>query len=379
MDDVLEFTKSLVGMDTVSNRSTRSIADFLSNVLEDSGFVIEQQVYRNAGVEKVNVVARKGGTEPKLALSGHLDTVPFDEGDWLTDPLELTERDGRFYGMGVCDMKGFLAVVMCAGMRIAVADLRYPFALVFTSDEEIGCVGAKQLIRKKERLAEMIIIGEPTEFKPVFLHKGYIFLQVILRGRRGHSSRPAEGENVIERALPTVIHRLTEFKQAMERARDERLNPPYPTLNVGKVDTGPGSSKNIIADYCAIDIDIRPIPGQDIEEIMRSLQQHVAPTGVINGIKVAVRFARAPTPPFLIDPGTPLVQEAVRMTEQFAVSTSFNTEAGVFSNKDTQVVVCGLGSIKQAHRPNEFLDARYLQDTMVDHYEALIRRLCGKQ
>lgn len=379
MEDVLELIRSLVGMNTVSNQSTRSIADFLSNILEDSGFAIEQQVYRNAGVEKVNVVARKSGAEPKLALSGHLDTVPFDESDWLTDPLKLTERDGRFYGMGVCDMKGFLAVAMCAGMRIAADDLRYPFALVFTSDEEIGCVGAKQLIRKKERLAEMIIIGEPTEFKPVFLHKGYIFLQVILRGRRGHSSRPAEGANVIERALPTVIHRLTEFKQAMERIRDERLDPPYPTLNVGKVDSGQGSSKNIIADYCAIDIDIRPIPGQDIGEVVRSLQQHVAPTGVINDINVGVRFARAPTPPFLIDPGAPIVRETVAMTEQSAVSTSFNTEAGVFSSRNTQVVVCGLGSIQQAHRPNEFLDARYLQDTMVDHYEALIRRLCGKQ
>ena len=165
----------------------------------------------------------------------------------------------------------------------------------------------------------------------------------------------------------------------MESIRDERLDPPYQTLNVGKVDTGSGSSKNIIADYCAIDIDIRPVPGQDIGEIVRALQQHVAPTGVINDINVAVRLARAPTPPFLIDPGASIVQETIAMTKQSPMSTSFNTEAGVFSSKNTQVVVCGLGSIEQAHRPNEFLDARYLQDTMVNHYEALIRRLCGKQ
>lgn len=377
--NVIELTRSLVSMNTVSNVSTRGIADFVSNILDPSGFKIEQQVYRTDGVEKVNVIARKGGDEPKFALSGHLDTVPFDENEWSSDPLKLTERNGRFYGMGVCDMKGFLAVAMLAGMRIPVSELHHPFALIFTSDEEVGCIGAKRLEKKVRQIAEMIVIGEPTEFKPVFLHKGYIFLRIVLRGNRGHSSRPAEGRNVIERALPVVIQRLMEFKAAMECVRDDRLDPPYPTLNIGRVDTGRGAAKNIIPDYCQIDLDIRPVPNQDVEEIIGSLQKHVAPGGIIDGIAVKIYIARAPTPAFLTDPCAAIVQEVAAMTECSPVSTSFNTEAGVFGRNGGQVVVCGIGSIKQAHRPKEFLDAVYLQDAIMENYAALIRKLCGRR
>jgi acetylornithine deacetylase len=375
---VIELTSELIRRPSVSHLPTGELADFVSNCLGSAGFKVEQQVYMNRSVRKVNIVARKGGDEPKLALSGHLDTVPYKENEWLSDPLALTERNGRFYGMGVCDMKGFIAVAMIAAMRIRSGDLRHPFALVFTSDEEVGCVGARRLTEANGKIADMFVIGEPTELCPVNLHKGYIFMRAILQGVRGHSSEPAKGKNVIERALPVVIQRLMEFKQVLESIRDVRLKPPYPTMNIGKVDTGSGSAKNVIADYCAVDFDIRPVPGQDAAEVIRALQNHVAPDGEVNGIAVKLSPVRPPSLPFFTEPTSTVVRETSVVMGSQPCSTSFNTEGGIFNRSGSQSVICGIGSIQQAHQPNEFVDCRYLQDSVVERYTELILRICGK-
>lgn len=376
---VIELATELIRRPTVSHLPTGELADFVSTFLEPAGFKVEQQQYNVNGVRKVNVIARKGGDETKLALSGHLDTVPYNEKKWLSDPLVLTERNSRFYGMGVCDMKGFLAIAMTAAMRIRPNDLRYPFALVFTSDEEVGCVGARRLVEAKGKIADMFVIGEPTELHPVNLHKGYVFMRAILQGVRGHSSEPAKGRNVIERALPTLIQRLMEFKQALESIHDVRLKPSYPTMNIGKVDTGIGSAKNVIADYCAVDFDIRPVPGQDVAEIIRALQNHVAPDGEVNGISVKLSPVRPSSPPFFTEPTSVVVSETSVVMGSQPCSTSFNTEGGVFNRSGSQSVICGIGSIQQAHQPNEFVDSRYLQDSTVELYVQLILRICGKE
>lgn len=374
---VLQLAAELIRRPSVSNQSTREIADFASNILDANGFQVHQNAYSLKGVEKVNVVAYKGGDTPKLALSGHLDTVPYSEKEWISNPLTLTERGGRFYGMGVCDMKGFLAVAMSAAMQIPVVALKSPVALMFTSDEEVGCIGARRLVAAKGAVAEMIVIGEPTELRPVNLHKGYVFMQAVLRGARGHSSDPAKGRNVVERALPTVIQRLMEFKQALESIRDTRLTPAYPTMNVGRIDTGNGSAKNVIADYCAVDFDIRPIPGQDVKDVIQALQRHVAPEGEINGIAVKLSPVRPPSLPFFTDAESVIAREVSAVMGSQPCSTSFNTEGGVFNRAGSQSVICGIGSIQQAHKPNEFVDCRYLQDSVVERYAELIRRICG--
>lgn len=376
---VVELAGELIRRPSVSHLPTGELADFVSNCLEPAGFKVEQQEYLNNGVRKVNVVARKGGNEPKLALSGHLDTVPYNAKEWRSDPLVLTERNGRFYGMGICDMKGFLAVAMVAAMQIPINALSHPFALMFTSDEEVGCIGARRLTAVKGAVAEMIVIGEPTELCPVYLHKGYVFMRAVLIGKGGHSSDPAKGRNVIERALPVVIQRLMEFKQALESIRDVRLKPPYPTMNIGKVDTGVGSAKNVIADHCEVDFDIRPVPGQDVAEIIKALQNHVAPDGEVNGIAVKLSPVRPPSLPFFTEPASAVVSETSVVMGNQPCSTSFNTEGGIFNRSGSQSVVCGIGSIRQAHQPNEFVDCRYLQDSIVKRYEQLILRICGKE
>lgn len=377
---LFDLTKKLVSFNTVSpTASTRDIADFVSNYLERAGFTIEQYPYVTDGKEKVNVVARKGGSESFLALSGHMDTVPFNEHDWKLsrNPLELREVCGKAYGRGVTDMKSFLAIAMEAGTMVQTSELKKPFALCFTSDEEVGCVGARKLVREqKVRVAEHIVIGEPTEMIPVYLHKGYIYLAVELFGKKGHSSDPNKGKSVIDLALVPVLNRLFTFKRKLESTTDDRFDPPYPTMNIGAIST-PGSSKNIVPSYCKIELDIRPVPGQDPEELFSVLRDYVQ-NGIeeMTGIKVKVWYARKHSPPMETPLDSPLVRAAVEASGREATTASYNTEGGIFNTGGTHCVIWGPGSIREAHKPDEFVEMKYLDERMVDIYAAFIRRMC---
>lgn len=377
--EVLNVLRRLTAMNTVSNRSTREIADYVSEYLGQRGFSIDQHTYVRKDAEKVNVIARKGDGDLKLALSGHMDTVPFDKKDWATDPLQLTKVGDKWYGMGTCDMKGFLALAMVAGSQISASELAHPFGLVFTSDEEVGCIGAKNLIRDRGLIAEMFIIGEPSEFRPFILHKGYMYLVIELRGKRGHSSRPADGVNVVERGVLPILAKIEKFKRHLGEIQDVRLDPPCPTLNVGVITTGDDAQKNIIADYCRIELDIRPVPGQDVHEIKDAFAYYLTDgDGKIDGVTVKVAFGRGPTPPMETPEDARIVREVEKMCGAKASSTSFNTEGGVFNSSGAQSVICGLGSIAQAHRPKEFVHEKYLTNEMVERYVSIIRNMCGK-
>jgi acetylornithine deacetylase len=380
----VELTRRLIAHRSVSDETSRPIADWVSNTLADAGFRIEQHVYRVKGVEKVNVVAVKGGEgRPALAFSGHLDTVSYNEREWSSNPLDLVERDGRFYGRGTCDMKGFIALAMEVGMRMPARELRRPFGLIFTSDEEVGCVGVRRLVERREPLAENIVIGEPTNLVPFILHKGYIYVRIWLRGVGGHSSDPDKGKNVVMLALPHVLARLNELRDALRNVRDDRFAVPFATLNVGVVTTNVDektgkktSEKNIIAKECYIDLDVRPLPGQDVDETVRALREHVARDGSLGGVQIEVHLARAPTPPFETKPASPIVTSVEEIFGNRATSTSFNTEGGVLNKSGCTCVVCGLGSIEQAHQADEFVEASFFKDDVANKYEALVRRFC---
>lgn len=378
--DRIEITRRLIGHNSVSDVSSQPIADFASNVLRDHGFRVEQQVYFVGGVPKVNVVAIKGDNAlPEFAFSGHLDTVPFsDEGEvkWQSDPLKLQERNDRFYGRGTCDMKGFIGIAMHIGMRIPAVDLKRPFAIILTSDEEVGCVGVRKLVNNREPVAKHILIGEPTSLVPFYMHKGYIYGKVFLRGTGGHSSDPGRGQNVLTLAGDSVIARLREMGECLKEIRDDRFEVPFATLNLGTMNTGIGAAKNIIASECCIEFDVRPLPGQDVEEVVQAIRQHVAPHGEINGVKVGVKLARAPSPPFETPVDSAIVKQVVEIFGNEARSTSFNTEGGILNRSGCRCVICGPGSIKQAHLPNEFVDAKYFSQDVEDKYLKLVRRFC---
>ncbi len=375
--DRLDLTRRLIAHRSVSDASSRPIADWISNVLEGTGFRIEQHTYNIRGVEKVNIIAVKGGDGmPELAFSGHLDTVPYKESEWKSDPLMLTERDARWYGRGTCDMKSFIALAMDVGMRIPMSDLRKPFGLIFTSDEEVGCVGVRRLVEKRQPIARNIVIGEPTNLVPFILHKGYIYLKVVLRGQEGHSSEPHKGKNAVMLALPEVLLRLNELRDGLAQVEDPRFAVPFPTLNVGKVQTGAGAAKNVIAKECTIELDVRPLPGQDVDEVVQAIRKHVAREGNINGIQVEVQLVRAPTPPFETAADAPIVRKLEEYFQRKATSTSFNTEGGILNRSGCTCVICGLGSIEQAHKPDEYVDARFFSEDIARQYESLVRTFC---
>ena len=374
---IIDLARELISTYTVSEAPTTTIANRLSDILESAGFTIDHHTYTVGGIPKVNVVARKGPHGlPEVALTGHMDTVPFDPSEWRSDPLKLTERDGKLFGRGACDMKAFIALATAVGSRIPAADLKHPFALIFTSDEEVGCIGARRLIKDRGQLARRFVIGEPTGMVPFHMHKGYIYLKIRLLGRGGHSSRPDEGINVVSQALPPVITRINEFAEALQQVRDDRFDPPYPTLNIGVVRTGENAAKNTIAEEAVVELDIRPVPRQRVEDIVYALEHHIAPDGSVNGVSVRVDLARSPTVPFETARSADIVELVEGVMEAPSRPTSFNTEGGVFNSTGGASVVCGLGHIAQAHKPNEYVDASFLSENTADLFERIIRRIC---
>ncbi len=385
---LLELAEKLISFNTVSQQSsTQGISDFISNYCEGAGFKIEQYPYElpNEKLKKINVVARKGSSESKLALSGHMDTVPFDKAKWSTDPLKLTLIDNKYYGMGIADMKLFLAIAMKAGEAIKESELKHPFALYFTSDEEVGCLGARQLIRQnKIHVANSIVIGEPTNMAPLNLHKGYIFVRIILKGKSGHGSDQRTGRSVIHLALMPILQKLFMFEEMLKKITDKRFTPPYPTLNIGVITTDgekkdDKSSKNKLAEYCKIDLEIRPIPGQSSNELYSILERLLTETiREIDGIEIMFKLERTPTPAMITSEKTEIAQAVKKISGESMDSVCFNTEGGVFNKNGSETIIWGPGSIKQAHQPREYVDARFLQQNIVDQYISLIREFCCK-
>ncbi|MDA3815493.1 MAG: acetylornithine deacetylase [Patescibacteria group bacterium] len=379
--DIIEITRKLVSFNTISVKQTIDIANFISEYLEGNNFRVEQHHYDQKGVQHVNVVAIKGPNNriPLLGLSGHMDTVPFDSMKWKTDPLKLTKIGDKYLGRGICDMKGFLAIAMKAGSEIENRNLKNSFALIFTSNEEVGCVGAKRLMYDKGKFVDSVIIGEPTELQPFILHKGYMHIKIELKGEKGHSSLPYEGKNVIEKALPHILNRILEFRKNLEMIKDSRFSPNHPTLNIGVVSTGNNSAKNIIADYCLIELDIRPIPGQNVKELFYAFSRFITNgENALNGIKIKTSYGKAPTPPMETSKDSSIVKIIENKTGETASSTSFNTEGGVFNSVGINSVVYGPGSIQQAHKPDEFMHEKYLSAKVIENYKHLIRTMCEK-
>ena len=308
-----------------------------------------------AGVKKFNLVCVPPAVdadrmEVELALVGHTDTVPYDPA-W-GDALALTEREGKLYGRGSCDTKGFIAAALTAVERVRVANLRRPLALVFTADEEVGCLGAKRLAESGALSARYAVVGEPTSLQPMRAGKGYCLASVRVGGSEGHSAYPALGASAIFRAA-RLIARIERVAGALEAEPHAAFDPPYTTLNVGVI--GGGTAKNIIAGECRFTLEWRPVPGQ---AAMRAVEL----------IQAEVESLRAAEPDFdcdieilRLDEGaetsaaSPLVRELETLTGRTAGTVAFGTEAPQLTGMGAEAVVFGPGSIRTAHRTGEFV------------------------
>lgn len=359
---VVETLAELVAINSISARSNAEIINYLTARVERAGFRVKRFPYTDErGVEKQNIVATLGplsaDEQVELALVGHTDTVPFDAG-W-TEALSLTEREGKLYGRGACDTKGFIAAALAAVEAVDLKALRRGLALVFTADEEVGCLGAKRLADEKALSVRYSIVGEPTRLQPMRAGKGYCLAEVTLRGREGHSAYPSLGASAVFRAA-RLVNRLERIAVELQSERADAFDPPYTTLNVGIINGG--TAKNIIAGECRFTLEWRPVPGQRARRLLELLDEAIAEERRLDaGYDCEVRLIR-------LDEGmeTPADSRLARMLEEAsgkqAGTVAFGTEAPQMAEMGAEPVIYGPGDIRVAHRTDEFVPIEELRD-----------------
>lgn len=382
MMSVEETLSQLVAIDSVSARTNAPVIDYLAARTARLGFRARRFAYTDErGVEKANMVAVLGPDSStvgpdsstdavELALVGHTDTVPYDS-NW-TEALRLTEREGKLYGRGACDTKGFIAAALAATENIDLTALRRPLALVFTADEEVGCLGAKRLAEARALSARYSIVGEPTSLQPMRAGKGYCLAEVTLRGREGHSAYPSLGASAIFRAA-RLVSRIERMALELQSQQSAAFDPPYTTLNVGLINGG--SAKNIIAGECRFTLEWRPLPEQGARHVLALLERAIAEESAVDtDYECEVKVIR-------LDDGMETAADSrlVRMLEEAtrkpAGTVSFGTEAPQMAEMGAEAVVLGPGNIRVAHRTHEFVPVEELR-ACVQIIERAIQHFC---
>jgi acetylornithine deacetylase len=357
----------LVAFDTTSHKSNLQIIRFVEGYLRQHG--VESQLVPTPDGEKASLFATIG---PKgvggIALSGHTDVVPVDGQVWSTDPFTLMERDGKLYGRGACDMKGYLACVLAMVPDLKARNLAVPVHIAFSYDEEVGCTGVMPMVAELGKTLprpRMVLVGEPTGMTVVDAHKGPMRWVVRLSGKAAHSSMPHLGVNAIAYA-GQLLAELNRIEAEIAAAgRDERFDPPYTTLQVTQIEGGIAS--NIVPEACWFGWEIRRLPGFDGEGLdahfRRFAEEHCAipMRQVAPEAGVAIELV-AEVPPFQSDAASDAVPLALKLAQQnetFAVC--YATEAARFQAGGVASVVCGPGDIAQAHTPDEFIAVAELE------------------
>jgi len=364
-----EILGTLVSFNTVSVLSNKALINFIAEYL--NGFGVESNIAWNEEGTKADLVASigpmiKGG----IILSGHTDVVPVDGQEWSSDPFKMFEKDGRFFGRGTCDMKGFIAAVLSLVPKFQSSDLKVPIHLAFSYDEELGCLGAPSLIAricKNIPAPQAAIIGEPTGMKLVNAHKGVAIFETIVKGCSRHSSQVHMGVNANSYAAE-CIRRLDEIGAEFKSKGtiDDRFQPAYSTISVNMIEGG--SALNIIAEECKITWDCRSIAGDDMamalkniktycKEILEPEMRRIASESNIHTI------TKVSAPPLVARQGNPAEALVRSLTGQNqANAVAFAAEAGLYQEAGIPSVVCGPGNIDQAHRPNEYIDLSQLKE-----------------
>ncbi|MBA2339271.1 MAG: acetylornithine deacetylase [Pyrinomonadaceae bacterium] len=368
--------RELVGFNSISSLPNEEIISYTVKRAEKRGLRVRFFPYRDEhGIEKLNMVAvapnvSSDETEIELALVGHTDVVPFDPA-W-TEALTLTERDGKLYGRGACDTKGFIAAALTAIEETDIKKLRRPLALVFTADEEVGCVGAKHLAEAKAFRARYAIVGEPTSLQPMRAGKGYCLAEIVLHGREGHSAHPERGASAILHAA-RFIRRIEEISEQLKTEIHPAFDPPHTTINIGMIQGG--TAKNVIAGSCRFTLEWRPVPNQTAEHtldmVARAAEQlHQEDANFDCEINAGRIDAGVET-----DPNSPLVCALEEATGKPAGTVAFGTEAPQLTELGAQAVVFGPGDIRTAHRTGEFVPVAALR-SCVSVLKNMIERFC---
>jgi acetylornithine deacetylase len=350
----------------------RRVIDKLAGWLSDLGFAVEVQPLAGSD-NKANLVATLGSGPGGLVLAGHTDTVPFNESRWDMNPLALTERDNRLYGLGSTDMKGFFPIAIEAAKAYLDQPLKEPLIILATADEESSMDGARQLAAQGYPKARFAVIGEPTDLKPIRMHKGMMMNAVTVVGRAGHSSNPVLGNNAME-AMHVVMSDLLQFRaELQQRYSNPLFDVAVPTLNLGCIHGG--DNPNRICGQCELHFDLRALPGMNNDELYQTINNRLQPIAEQLGVNISLRSLMHHVQPFEQSADSPLVTTLEQLTGHQADAVAFATEGPFMQQLGMDTIVMGPGSIDQAHQPNEFMALNQVQPA-VDILRQLIGRLC---
>ncbi|RJE79916.1 acetylornithine deacetylase [Paracoccus sp. JM45] len=362
-----EILARLVTFDTTSRNSNLALIDYVQTFLSSYG--VESRLVMDATGQKANLWATIGPADQAgVILSGHTDTVPVDNQDWASDPFTLDARDGRLYGRGSCDMKGFLACALAAVPSLVARQLKRPVHLAFSYDEEVGCVGVVgllEMLQAQNIRPAMCIVGEPTMMQVVTGHKAKRSMRVTVRGESCHSSLAPQGVNAVNYAARMVV-RMQDIADRLASTgdNDADYDITHSTAHTGVIHGG--TALNIVPDSCTFDCEFRVLPHEDADALVQELRdyaaelepamQAVAPEAGID-IDLYAQFPGLDTAP-----DAPIVTLAKRMTGKNGHSkVAFGTEGGRFDQMlDVPTIICGPGSIGQAHKPDEYIDQSQL-------------------
>jgi acetylornithine deacetylase len=377
-----EMLARLVGFDTVSHTSNLALIAFVEDYLAAHG--IASKRVPNADGDKASLYATIGpNVDGGMVLSAHSDVVPTGHQIWQSDPFQLTERDGRLYGRGTSDMKGFLACALSLVPEFAAAELERPIHLAISYDEEVGCLGCVDMVREMAAGGiappRGVIVGEPTEMQLVVAHKGINGYATTVTGKETHSSQTQLGANAIMAAGELIA----ELQRLADRARDAApadgpFTPPYATVSVGTIQGG--HVLNIVPGDCRFLWECRTLPGEDRDAFARGLDRFArdtvlprlrasAPNATIETVQHARVTALAPeTGPHAAADGVPTDRRgaADALARQLTGTNrtevvSYATEGGIFQTHGFSTVVMGPGNIREAHQPDEFIEAAELE------------------
>lgn len=366
----------LIGFPTISTDSNLDMLNYIREYLEPLGARVE--LFQDASGKKANLFATLGpDVDGGIILSGHADVVPVADQQWTTDPFVMDARDGKLFGRGACDMKGFIAATLAMAPHYAQLDLKRPVHFAFTHDEEVGCIGATALIpelKKRGYKPSIAIIGEPTEMRIIEGHKGCCEYTTRFSGLEGHGSSPDLGVNAAEYAV-RYVSRLMELREDMKARVPEnsRFEPPWTTMNIGGIRGG--VMHNVIVSKAEVDWEFRPVQQSDFHYMKDQITAYVTDE-LLPAMQAVYPDARIETEILgEVDGLEPMDENAAKdlimelTGANGADVVPFGTEAGIFQTLGLSAVVCGPGSIAQAHKADEFV--------ALDQLEACLSMLIG--
>ena len=371
--NVIELSKGLIGYGSVSTNSNVEIANFLEERLNEIDFETERIEYKdNDNVQKANIVGRKGRGDEGFILCGHMDTVPAE--GWNANPFSAFIEDGKLYGRGSCDMKGPVAAMLCAGEKYKTSELSHPLYCLLTSDEEIGCIGAREIVNQSKLLKESPpkygIICEPTSLNVIHAHKGVIQFHALARGKAAHSST-GKGINANLKMIPFLyeMRNIHEILTTDEQHFNYDFDPPFADWNITFSDND--TSPNVTVPLSRSIVNFRPMPNQDVEPLIA----RVLEVAKQNDVQVEVLNIGEP----LLTPAeSRIVQTALELTGQSKPKTVSYATDGVALGSLMELIILGPGDIEQAHTVGEWIEVEQLHKA-VEIYARFIERFCISQ